>query len=202
MADAASVVVGCEGRRPGRPRSARADRAIIDATTELYAERGLDGLTMEAVAARAGVSKATLYRRYPCKIDLVMAAVTGFTAEEAPHLDTGTTRGDLRAIVAGLVHLVGATIAGRIIPMMVAEIHRNRELSDASHRFIARRRAATAAAVRRGIARGDIRADADVDLLVDLIAAPVFYRHLVSGSPLDGDFVDRLVDTVLSAAAP
>jgi AcrR family transcriptional regulator len=202
MTDALPVAEADEARRPGRPRSARADRAILDATTELYAERGFDGLTMEGVAARAGVSKATLYRRYPCKIDLVMAAVTELTDDQAPPLDTGSTRADLRGIVAGLVHLVTETVAGRILPMMVAETHRNPALADANHRFVSRRRAATAAAVRRGIGRGDVRADVDVDLVIDLIAAPIFYRHLMSGEPLDGPFVERLTDTVMQAVAP
>ena len=95
----AGVVVSVTAeRRPGRPRSATADQAILDAALELFVEAGLEGLAVEQVAARAGVGKATIYRRYPGKIDLVIAAARCLTSAVAPVPDTGTADGDLRAI--------------------------------------------------------------------------------------------------------
>ena len=102
---------GAQTRR-GRPRSEQADRAILDAALELFADAGFDGLTVEGVAARAGVGKATIYRRYPCKVDLVMASARFLTQVEAPQPDTGRVEDDLRATARGLVHLLTETAAG------------------------------------------------------------------------------------------
>lgn len=160
-------------------------------------EAGLEGLCVEHVAARAGVGKSTIYRRYPGKIDLVIAAARCLTSAEAPDADTGTVDGDLRAIARGLVRLLTETEAGRAVAQIVAEVQRNDDLRRAHAEFIAARRAGTIAAIRRGIARGELRADTDPEIVADLIAGPIFYRHLMSGGRLDAAFADRLVDEVL-----
>ena len=111
-----------EARRPGRPRSAEADLAILEAAVDLFAEGGFDGLTVEGVAARANVGKATIYRRYPCKVDLVIAASRSFAldGDDLPP-DTGDTRADLHALVEWLIAMVTTTPIGRALPMMVAD---------------------------------------------------------------------------------
>jgi AcrR family transcriptional regulator len=185
-------------RAPGRPRSEEADRAILDAAIEVFAEAGLDGVTVEGVAARAGVGKATIYRRYPSKVDLVIAAASSLCEAESPNPDTGSVAGDLRVIARNLVRLLTKTAAGRAMPQLVADAALNDELGDAHRDFVARRRARTAQAVTRGIERGELRSDTDVELLVDLIGGPIFYRHLVSGGRLDASWADRLVDTALA----
>jgi AcrR family transcriptional regulator len=185
-------------RRPGRPRSTTADQAILDAALELFVEAGLEGLAVEHVAARAGVGKATIYRRYPGKVELVIAAARCLTSAAAPEPDTGTIDGDLRAIAHGLVHLLTETAGGSAVAQVVAEVQRNDELRQAHAEFVAARRAGTMAAVQRGIDRGELRAATDTALVADLVAGPIFYRHLVSGEPLDRAFADRLVDHVLA----
>jgi AcrR family transcriptional regulator len=185
-------------RRPGRPRSATADQAILDAALELFVEAGLEGLAVEQVAARAGVGKATIYRRYPGKIDLVIAAARCLTSSVAAVPDTGTADGDLRAIARGLVHLLTQTMAGQAVAQVVAEVQRNGDLRRAHAEFVTGRRAGTIAAVKRGIERGELRADTDAELVADLLAGPIFYRHLVSGGRLDPAFADRLVEAVLA----
>ncbi len=107
-------------RRPGRPRSTAADDAILEAAMDLFAEVGLERLTVEGVAARAGVGKTTIYRRYPGKVDLVVAAVRCFTEPREGPPDTGTTRGDLVALVDGLVTTLTTTPLGRALPILVA----------------------------------------------------------------------------------
>jgi len=189
--------VSAPARTPGRPRSELADRAILDAAMEVFARVGLDGVTIEGVAARAGVGKATIYRRYPGKVDLVIAAARALTEAEAPKPDTGTVAGDLHAIARNLVRLLTETVAGQAMPQMIADAVFNDEMRDANRRFFASRRAGTAEAVVRGVERGELRADTDVDLVVDLISGPIFYRHLVSGGRLDGAFADRIVASVL-----
>ncbi len=185
-------------RAPGRPRSEEADRAILDAAIEVFAEAGLDGVTIEGVAARAGVGKATIYRRYPSKVDLVIAAATALCEAESPNPDSGSVEGDLRVIARNLVRLLTKTSAGRAMPQLVADAALNDELRDAHRSFVARRRGRTAQAVTRGIERGELRSDTDVELLVDLIGGPIFYRHLVSGGRLDNSWADRLVDAALA----
>jgi len=185
-------------RRPGRPRSVEADEAILEAAVDLFAAGGLDGLTVEGVAARAGVGKATIYRRYPCKVDLVIAASRCFAFDD-DQPDTGTTRGDLRAMVAGLIERLTTTAIGRAIPMMVADRARVPELAEAHRAIVAEKREHHRCAILRGIARSDLRADVDPEAVIDAYVGPVFYRFLISDAPLDDDFADALVDTVLRA---
>jgi AcrR family transcriptional regulator len=187
-------------RRPGRPRSLEVDTSILEAATELFIELGYDGLCVEGVAARAGVSKATIYRRYPSKADLLIAAAAELgRSAKGPIPDTGSLREDLRALGLGYRRLLEDSDAGRAIPAMIVARHRDPELADAHAAFIAERRAEAADIVRRGVARGEIRADADVELVIDLVAGPLFYKILINGTALEDDYVDRLVDSVLLA---
>jgi AcrR family transcriptional regulator len=183
--------------RPGRPRSAEADQAIVDAALAVFAEEGFDGLTMEAVAARAGVGKATVYRRYPGKAELVIRAASCLSAAEAPEADTGSLRGDLQAISRNLVHLLTATVAGRCVPELVAALPHCAQLAGEHRRFIAARRRLTVRAVGRAVARGELVADTDAEIVADLLAGPIFYRHLVVRGCLDNRYADRVVDAVL-----
>ena len=189
-----------EGRRPGRPRSVEVDTAILESATELFTELGYDGLCVEGVATRAGVSKATIYRRYPSKAALLIAAAAALgRSAKGPIPDTGSLRDDLCALGDGYRRLLEASEAGRAIPAMIVARHRDPELAEAHRSFVAQRRAEAADVVHRGVARGEIRSDADVDLVVDLVAGPLFYKILINADPLDDEYVDRLVDAVLQA---
>ena len=188
--------------RSGRPRSPACDEAIVDAALAVFAAEGFDGLTMEAVAARAGVGKATVYRRYPSKAELVMRAASCLSAAEAPEPDTGSLRGDLAAIARNLVHLLTETVAGRCIPELVAAIPRCAQLAGEHQQFVARRRGHTVRAVQRAAARGEIAADTDGELVADLLAGPIFYRHLVVRGRLDGRYAERVAHRVRAGAGP
>ncbi len=189
-------------RRPGRPRSAEADDAILAATVDILAVGGYDALTVERVAARAGVAKATVYRRYTGKVELVIAALAFVAERNLPAPDTGSTRGDLEALIDGYTHALLETPFGRLTHTMIGALQRNAHLADAYHSFVAMRRAQTGAVVERAIARGDLRADTDVDLAVDLLAAPIVHRVVVTAAPLDRPYVRALVDAFLRAFAP
>lgn len=191
--------------RPGRPRSPAADQAIVDAALAVFAEEGFDGLTMEAVAARAGVGKATVYRRYPGKAELVIRAASCLSAAEAPEADTGSLRGDLQAIARNLVYLLTETVAGRCVPELVAALPRCAQLAGEHRRFIAARRRLTVRAMDRAVARGEIGEHVDTSLVADLLAGPIFYRHLVLRDSLDVRYADRVVEAViawLTSSAP
>jgi AcrR family transcriptional regulator len=169
-------------RRPGRPRSAAADSAIVRATLELLLEDGYRGLTMEQVRARAGVGKATLYRRYGSKQDLVTAAIRHLNQPlELP--DTGSVRADVlgfaRSLSAGAERVELATFAARLL----AESAGDREMHAIFYEnLVAPRRAAVGEALRRGVARGELRADLDIELAIDVLTGPWVYRLLISGA--------------------
>ena len=186
-------------RRPGRPRSAVADEAILDAATEAFIECGWDGLTIEGVAARAGVGKTTIYRRYPGRLDLLVAAAERLAEEKGAIPDTGTLRGDLVALVDAYLRMLTDTRAGRAIPAMVAATARNPDVATAYRAFIAQRRRESAAPFARATRRGEIAADADVGLALDLLLAPLFYRTFVSRDTVNRSYTEALVDAVLRA---
>lgn len=188
-----------EPARPGRPRSVAADEAILDAALAVFAEDGFEGLTMEAVAARAGVGKATVYRRYPGKAELVLRAVSCLSDAAAPEADTGSLRGDLQASGRHLVHLLTGTVAGRCVPELVAALPRCAQLADEHGRFVAARREHTVRAVGRAVARGELSDDTDAELVADLLAGPILYRHLVVRGCLDDRYADRVVDAILGS---
>jgi len=186
-------------RRPGRPRSAEADAAILDAAIDAFIAGGWDGLSIEGVAAAAGVGKTTIYRRYPSRLDLILAAAEKLCEEKGAAPDTGTLRGDLRALADSYLRMVAETRAGHAIPAMVAATAKNTELAAAYRSFIGDRRRISAVPLARAARRGDLALDADPQLILDLLVAPLFYRTFVSREPLDDRYVDTLVDAVLRA---
>lgn len=191
---------GAGARRPaGRPRSTRCDRAILDATVAEYAERGLDGTSVDAIAARAGVSKATIYRRYPSKIELVAAAMFAVAEDRAPKPDTGSLRDDLCTSIRNLRDLLADPVLGRNVRMIVADAARNPELARVHHEFVQSRRARSVEVLAAAAARGELRPDVDLEAAVDALVGPVFYRHLVSGMPVDDRYLGLIVDAFVAA---
>jgi AcrR family transcriptional regulator len=185
--------------KPGRPRSAEADDAIRQATIDLLATDGFANLTMSGVASTAGVSTATLYRRWRSKVDLVVD-VLSVRADERPVPDTGTLRGDLRSWLRQMVASMQETTAGPIMAGIVGEIGRNPELAQALRtHLIAPRRAAFTDALDRAERRGEFRKGLDRDLVADMLSAPIYHRVLITGAPISKAFADKLVDLVLEA---
>jgi AcrR family transcriptional regulator len=186
----------------GRPREARADRAIVTATLELMAERGIRDLRMDDVADRAGVGKATIYRRYRSKDELVSDAVATLVSEIAIP-DSGSTRTDLLVLMTQAVELYSGSLAAGLIPAVLEEASRNPELaSTVRERFLAGRRAALSAVLQRGVRRGDLRRGLDLELALDVLGGAIFYRLLVTGGPIDDRLADGIVELVLRGFAP
>lgn len=183
----------------GRPRSAEADAAIHQATVDLLVAEGYAGLTMSGVAAQAGVSTATLYRRWSSKVELVVDVLT-LRAEETPVPDTGSLEGDCRSMLHTLVDKARATQSTHILAGLVGEIGRNPELAIALRaNLIAPRREALKEVFRRAQARGELPGDVDAALAADLLFAPLYHRLLVTGEPVTVRVADRLCDLVLKA---
>ncbi len=182
-------------RPPGRPRSAEADRAILRATGDLLADEGYGGVTMEGVAARAGVGKATVYRRWPTKSALVVDAVSACRETAWQPVDTGSARDDLLVFVRGFLHHLRTSDAGRVMPALVTELSRSPELAVAFREgFVQPRRARVLEAVRRGVDRGEVRPDVDPELVADAVVALLIHRFLITGMELDDELPERVVD--------
>jgi AcrR family transcriptional regulator len=190
-------------RQTGRPREARTDRAILEATLELIAEVGVYDFRTEDVAARAGVGKGAIYRRYRSKDDLVTAAVAALVSEEIAVPDTGSTRADLVVLMQEAVELYSGSLAGRLMPNLVGAMARKPELARAVRDgFLVGRRAALADVLRRAVERGDLRSDLDLELALDVIGGPLFYRLLVTGGPIDEQLAQGVADLILRGFAP
>ena len=186
----------------GRPRDARADRAILTAALELMAERGVHELRMDDVAARAGVGKAAIYRRYRSKDELVADAVAALVSEITVP-DTGSTRADLLALMRDAVEVYTGPVAARAMPSLVEAMSRNPGLAEAVRDgFLAGRRAALREVLGRGIERGDLCPDLDIGLALDVLAGPLFYRLLVTGGPIDEELAEGVADLILRGFAP
>jgi AcrR family transcriptional regulator len=184
-------------RPRGRPRSAIADKAILDAAVDLFAERGFEGFSVEDVADRAGVSKATVYRRYPSKVDLVVEAGSCLATDEITFPDTGNLRDDVRGLARSLVNAFKNTRAGRMMPVMTFERRRYPELDAGYRRFLADRKARTREVLRRGIDRGELPPDTDVAVMSSMLVGPIFHRLMITQEPMNEAFVDALVDALL-----
>jgi AcrR family transcriptional regulator len=177
------VTDAADTRRPGRPRSPEAHAAILRAAVELVAADGLHGLTMEAIAARAGVGKATIYRRWKSKEDLLAEALRSVAmTPDAP--DTGSVRGDLAAAAQSAVSRLSAD-AFRVLPRLLAEAGDDPRLREAVDEALLRpRRQAIGSILRRGVERGELRDDLDLDFVTDMIMAPIIIRLIMSGGDL------------------
>ena len=187
----------------GRRRSERAHRAIITSAQELLEEVGYGPLSIEGVAARAGVGKQTIYRWWRSKAALVVEAYLAHMLEVSSPPDTGSTREDvrevlLRRLVAPLAH----PPARRVVAGVVADLQHDPELGEGFRRdVVPAGRQPMLDILERGRQRGEIRADVDLELAVDALHGAVFYRLLLSHSPLDAAFAGRLADQVLDGLA-
>jgi len=187
----------CAARRPGRPREQRADRAIIQAALELFAEEGYHSMSVEAVAARAEVSKATIYRRWAGKRELVLDALASlnddFPANPDPELGTK------KLLLMALQHMNNRdtdTLAGRIMPrMMVYSVSQPDLYAEYFDRVIMPRRQWLYAALQQGIDRGELRADLDIEMATVALIGPVLLQ-LNGGGRREprADLPDRLLE--------
>ena len=186
-------------RSPGRPRSQAAYQAILQAANELLSRDGFAALTVEAIAAKAGVSKATIYRWWLSKAAVVMDGFLAATAPKIPFPNTGSVREDFRSQMQIVLNLFTSQ-TGRTIAALIAEGQTNPDLAEAFRsRYLAARRVEAKHILERGIARGEIHADLDLDVILDALYGPLYYRLLVGHAPLNALFVNNLVDLIMTA---
>lgn len=197
IADTNPDATGDNGARgPGRPRDAHVDQVIVEAACDVLAAAGPSGFTIDAVAAHAGVGKATIYRRWPSKVELLLA-VAQEAVFEIGDPDTGSLRTDLVVFLTQMGDKFRNTMAGRVLPAVLAEAAGNPEMRHLVAQFIAERRQLARGILSRGVERGELPDSADLDLLLDLVTGPMFVRVLLTQMPVDERVMERTVDLVL-----
>lgn len=189
-------------RQRGRPRDPAIDDAILTATRELLLRVGYSGLSMEAIAARARVSKPTLYLRYPTKGVLVFDAIFGKTKSIAMP-DTGSLLTDLREAYDWAVDEFAAPEARAALPGLLADVSASPELANLVRATVIEPEYARVhALLKRAQHRGEIRSDADLPLVIDAFIGTAMARATLLDSPLDHAFSARLVELLITGMAP
>jgi AcrR family transcriptional regulator len=166
----------------------------LSATLALMAERGYRGMSIPAVAEAAGVSKPTLYLRFPSKFDLALAALASLPiVDRAP--DTGSTKGDLVALLREMQGVIEHTGLGILGTVLTEEVEHPELIERLRNQLVRPRARSYRTVIRRGIERGEIRDDVDVEIVVNLLNGAYITQHL-AGGPILSDWAERLVDLV------
>jgi AcrR family transcriptional regulator len=202
---AAEVDTGTAGtsgsRRPGRPRSERADRAIIDAALSLFAESGPEGLCIERVAARAGVGKATIYRRWPGKEDLLLDAIAALKAPP-PQPAGRSVREDLVTLLGAMCQETADPRRAREFALLLGEGAKYpRLMARYMETVVEPRREVVRAVLRRGMANGELRPGLDVDAALFMLIGAVLARRGHEQQAIPPGYPERVVDELLSGLA-
>ncbi|WP_327715345.1 TetR/AcrR family transcriptional regulator [Streptomyces sp. NBC_00490] len=188
-------------RGPGRPREERVTGAVLSAVVELVHEQGIGAVTMDAVAARAGVSKPAIYRRWPTKQDLIIAAAeTRIGILSVP--DLGGFRAELRFVLTARLEAYRLPGTDRLIAGLIGAAAETGAVRGQYAEYTERITSETRRILERGIARGDVHPDTDVRAASTLVAAPLIFRLIGEQEMPDARFVDTLVDLVARAVGP
>ena len=184
-------------RRPGRPRSEQAEQAIIEATLDLFAEKGFEGVCVEVVAARAGVGKATIYRRWPNKEELLLAAFASLKSP-LPEPKGVSVRDDLLAMVEVMCADKADPRKARRYALLLGDGDKYpRLMARYKETVVQPRRDAMRAVIRRGIETGELRPDTDVEIAMLSLTGAIMAQDQSASGTLDDDFAVRLVDGLL-----
>lgn len=189
-----------EAHRPsnrGRPRDATRDAALRNAALEVMAQVGYRALTMDAVAAHARAGKATIYRRWESKLELVIDTCTQLVQRSIPEPDNGSIEQDLGEFLRAFASFLTGPV-GKAAQALVGELPHEPELAAAFREsFLLPQRDMLHRIIDRGARRGEIRQDAPINTVVELAGAALTYRLMLTNEPLDNRFVDRLLDEAL-----
>ena len=180
------------GNRHGRSEQAR--QSVLQAADDLLAEKGFAQLTIEGIAARAGVAKQTIYRWWPSKTDVLFDAWVADAAEDLDPPDTGDLREDLRVHLGNLAQYLSHSDAGAVFRALTGQAQHDPELAArlrAEH--LTHQRARDRRPLERAVARGELPPDTDLEAAVDRLVGPIYYRILVTGQPVTPEFVATLV---------
>jgi AcrR family transcriptional regulator len=180
------------------PRPRRSQDVVLEATLDVIAEQGVMGTSVDTVAARAGVSKATIYRHWGSRARLIHGAISSLQPPSVEP-DTGSLRDDLVLLLTSLVDYFDSPTVARVFPSFLDAAVRDPELAELRQETLRMGRASFERVVRMGVARGELSDDVDVHLVVDLARAPIIYRRVVAQVPVSAEDVTPVVEAVLTA---
>ncbi len=188
----------------GRPRSETARKAVLAAASELLLDHGLHAVSMDAVAERAGVSKATIYRWWPKKETLALDMLfTEWSAVTPQKFESGVLRSDLIALLGAWTRLSSSRPFGRVVAALLAEARTDPAFSaEYQRRMLEPRRDTARTIFGHAVARGEIPGETRVEVAIDLLYGPLYHRLLHGHAPLDDQFVDDLVEMALRGIQP
>ena len=184
------------------PRIERSRIVILQAAVDELADTGYGGVTIEAIAARAGVGKATIYRHWPDKLTLIADAFESFHERMVPDLGDRSARESVALLLGHVAEVVLDSTFSRCIPALIEGAERDPRVRSFHHRYSAQRRQALIDLIARGIREGDFRAELDPELATAALLGTIFYRRLMTGSPFDPGEAGELVETVLGPLTP
>ena len=197
----AGSAAAAAGRRPGRPRSEQADRAIIDAALSLFAESGPEGLCIERVAARAGVGKATIYRRWPGKEDLLLDAIASLKTP-LPEPAGRSAREDLTVLLGAMCEETADPRRARQFALLLGEGAKYpRLMARYLETVVEPRREVIRTVLRRGIATGELRPGLDVEAALFMLVGAVIARRGPEMEAVPPEYPERVVDELLRGLA-
>ncbi|MGN7358967.1 TetR/AcrR family transcriptional regulator [Paenibacillus sp. SAF-054] len=177
----------------GRPRNVEAQKSILSASYELLLENGFQAVTVDKIAERAQVSKATIYKWWPNKAAVVMDGFMDAATDRLPVPDTGSTFNDILIHATNLTRFLTSR-EGTIITQLLGEGQFDSGLAEAYRdRFFRPRRLEARGLLDKGVQRGELKGHLDIGICIDLIYGPIFYRLLVTGEALDEPYVKQLV---------
>jgi AcrR family transcriptional regulator len=182
-------------------RSKRAHEAILAAAAELIHERPYSDVCIEAIAARAGVGKQTIYRWWTSKAAVLMEACAAFVAREVPLPDKGSFIEDLRDYLVHICNFFNTQLSKPAVAGLLAEAQSNPDLALAfQERLLMQRRTILSTILNRGVARGELRAGLDLDVIMDMVHGALWYRTLILKAPLDEAFIDGMIAQVMAGS--
>ena len=184
---------------PPRPKSSTEE--ILALTFQLIADHDVSGVSVDMIAARSGVSKATIYRRWRSREELIQATIDGMR-RPARDPDTGSLRGDLAALLEELVEFLNRPVAGKVFAAFLNAAVRNPELSALNREMTRDVRSVYERAIQRAIERKELVSDVDVRLLIDMLISPFLYRLLVDNADARTADIEPVIDMILKANSP
>jgi AcrR family transcriptional regulator len=192
---------GPKGRAPHR-RNEQARIAVLHAADDLLAEHGFDGVTIEGIAARAGVAKQTIYRWWPSKVEVLLDTLIEDSQQGLALPETGSAIEDARQYLRRVAAFLTGDPAGKVLLALIGQAQHDAEMAGVFHaRYLDPRRDQERAMLARGVASGELPPALDIDRALDALSGPLFYRALVSGGPISAAFTDGLVADVLGSGS-
>jgi AcrR family transcriptional regulator len=189
-----------EAGRGAVGRGPKLRAAVLEATAAELAERGYAALTVESVARRAGVHKTSIYRRWGDRESLVVDALSERIAANIPIPDTGTIAADLRELARGLMRWLASPAGQTVLAVLLSDAVRLPDIAASRRRIFADRLRRAEPVVRRAVARGELPADTDPSQIFETLAAPLYFRVIVTAEPIDEAVADRAAGAALAAA--